>query len=51
MIGGVVRLLTARRVAEVMGQLAAQRALDDGFLESTDRRIELLGEIGPWRTN
>jgi len=34
-----------------MRQLAAKRALDDRFLESADRRIELRGAIVPWRTN
>jgi hypothetical protein len=40
MIGRVVRFRTARRIAQMVRQLAAQRALDDRFLEATDRRVE-----------
>lgn len=42
MIGAVVGPDAARRIAQMMGQLAAQRALDEGFLEAANRRIELL---------
>ncbi len=42
-IARVVRLRATRRVAEMMRQLAAQRALDERCLEAADRGIELLG--------
>ena len=42
MIGRVVRLGAARRIAQVVGQLAAERALDDRLLEAPDRGLELL---------
>ena len=35
------------RIAQVMRQLAAQRALDDQLLEPTDRHVELLGRERP----
>jgi hypothetical protein len=41
MIGRVLRLCVARRLAEMMGELATKRALDDGVLETPDRRLEL----------
>jgi hypothetical protein len=47
MIRRVVRLRAARRIAQVVGQLAAQRALDDGLLEASDRHLELLGRERP----
>jgi hypothetical protein len=42
MIRGVLRLDAARRRAQVVGQLAAERALDDRFLEATNGGLELL---------
>src|SRR6185295_16571853 len=43
MIRGVVRFVAARWVAEMVTQLAAQRALDQCFLERAHGGIELLG--------
>jgi hypothetical protein len=43
-IGRVVRLDAAGRIAEMMGERAAQRAFDERFLEAPDSPIELLGE-------
>src|SRR5687768_9548914 len=42
MIGDVLRLDAAGRIAEMVGQLAAEGALHDRFLEATDGGIELL---------
>src|SRR5207244_7945710 len=42
MIGDLLRLAPAGRIAEVMGELAAEGALNDGFLEAADRRLQLL---------
>ena len=42
MICGVVGLLATGRVPEMVRQLTTQRALDDRFLEATDRGVELL---------
>ena len=42
MIRGVLRLGAAGRIAQMMRELAAQRPLDDRFLEPADRRVELL---------
>jgi hypothetical protein len=42
MIGGVFGLGAARRIAEMMRELTAQGALDNGFLEPADRGVELL---------
>src|SRR5262245_10943860 len=42
MIRRLLRFRPAVRVAEVMGQLPAERALDQRLLESTDRSLELL---------
>ena len=42
MIGGGLRLGAAWRVPEVVRELAAQGALDDGLLEAPDRGVELL---------
>ena len=41
MIRRIVGFLAAGRVTQVMGQLATERALDNGFLEATDRGVEL----------
>jgi len=46
-IRGVVQLLAARRITQMVRQLADERALDNRFLESTDRRIELLKRYRP----
>jgi hypothetical protein len=40
MIRGGVRFLATRRIAQMVGQLAAERALDDRVLEATDRRVQ-----------
>jgi hypothetical protein len=42
MIGGVVGLRPTRRITPMMGELAAQRTLDNGFLEAANRGVELL---------
>ena len=42
-IGCSVRLVATWRIAEMVGQLAAARALYPCFLEPTDRRIERIG--------
>jgi hypothetical protein len=42
MIRRVLGFGTARRVPEMVGQLASERALDDRFLKASDRRVELL---------
>jgi hypothetical protein len=47
MIRRGVGFVAARRVAQVMGQLAAEGPLDDGFLEATDRRVELFRRERP----
>src|ERR1043165_9911242 len=41
-IRGFVGFLAARRVPEMVCQLAPERALDDGLLEAADGRVELL---------
>ena len=52
MIGGRVRLLATGWVAEMVGELATQRTLDDRLLEPADRGVELVTtEIGPWQTD
>src|SRR6202022_4418831 len=47
MIRRVVGLGATWGIAQVVAQLAAQRALDDGFLEAADRRLELLDRERP----
>ena len=47
MIGRVLGLRPARRIAQMVRQLAAQRPLDDRLLEPADRRVELLGRERP----
>jgi hypothetical protein len=47
MIRRVVGLGAAGRIAQVMGQLATPRALDNGFLEAANGRLELLGRQRP----
>ena len=42
-IRAVIRFVATRRIAEVMRQLAAQRALDNRLLEPADGGVELLG--------
>jgi hypothetical protein len=42
MITRVLGLRATRRIAQMMRQLAAQRALDHGLLKSPDRRLKLL---------
>jgi hypothetical protein len=46
-IGGGFRRDTAGRITQMMGQLVAQRALDQRFVAATDRRIELFGKDRP----
>ena len=41
-IGGVFRLGPARRIPEMVCQLAAERTLDDGFFEPPNGGVELL---------
>ena len=50
MIGRVVRLHGAGRVAEVMRQLPVQCALDHGLLKTADRDLQLLRRQWPWPT-
>src|SRR5207237_9214684 len=42
MIAALLGLDAARRIAQMMRQLAAPGAFDDGLLKAADRRLELL---------
>jgi hypothetical protein len=42
MIGGVVRLLAARRIAEMLAQLATEHPLYQGLLQPAGRRVDVL---------
>jgi hypothetical protein len=45
MIARVLGLGPARRIPEMVRQFAAERPLDEGFLESPDGRIEILRQF------
>ena len=42
MVGGVLGLTAPGRIPEVVRELAAHGALDDGFLEAANRGVQLL---------
>jgi Transposase, Mutator family len=51
MIRAVPGFCLARRLAQVVGELGASRALDDRFLEARTEASSSSGVSGPWRTN